>query len=158
MQVFKPELKSKYTYCPTTGNIIRAVRCGNYPQGSVCLSKVSNGKYLKVENMQAHRLAWFLHTGEQPPEQIDHINGNGLDNRWCNLRAADNSTNMMNIGVTAKSTTGIKGIFPVRGGKLYRAEVCIGGRRIQKHSKDVSYLQDWVTAKRKEVHGQYAHN
>ena len=158
MQVFKPELKSKYTYCPTTGNITRAVRCGNYPQGSVCAAKVTNGKYLKVETMQAHRLAWFLYTGEQPPEQIDHINGDGLDNRWCNLRAATYSTNQMNTGVRSDSATGIKGIHIVSRSKAYVARVIVGGKRIQKQSRDLEYLQQWVTAKRKELHGQYAHN
>lgn len=44
----------------------------------------------------------------------------------------------------------------VRNGTLFRAEVCIHGKRYQKHSKDVSKLQAWVTAKRQELHGEYA--
>ena len=43
----------------------------------------------------AHRLAWFLVTGEWP-DQIDHINGVRADNRWVNLRAVDSKTNSEN--------------------------------------------------------------
>lgn len=144
-----------FTYHPPTGRIYNQL-------GHVCSAKVTRGDYLKVsfdgkEYLQ-HRVAWFLYHGEQPPEQIDHHNGNGLDNRASNLRPADNSTNQMNIGATSKSTTGIKGIFPIRGGKLYRAEVCVDGVRHQKCSADPAKLEKWVVDKRNELHGQYAHH
>ena len=158
MQVFKPELKAKYAYCPLTGNVYRLVRCGKCLAGSVCSSKSNGGKYLKVEDMLVHRLAWFLHTGEQPPSQIDHINGDGVDNRWDNLRCADYSTNQMNTGVTKKSSTGVKGVYPVKRGGAFCAEIRVNGVRLQKYSKDLQYLKQWVTAKRKELHGQYAHD
>lgn len=144
-----------FTYHPLTGRIYNQL-------GHVCSSKVTRGDYLKLsfagKDYVQHRVAWFLYYGEQPPEQIDHHNGNGLDNSASNLRPANNSTNQMNIGATSKSTTGIKGIFPIRGGKLYRAEVCVAGRRYQKCSADPSKLEQWVVDKRNELHGQYAHH
>lgn len=44
-----------------------------------------------VENVQypAHRLVWKLITGDEPALSIDHINQDPFDNRWCNLRLAD---------------------------------------------------------------------
>ena len=39
----------------------------------------------------AHRLAWFLKTGDWPKDKIDHINGIKGDNRWTNLRDVSQS-------------------------------------------------------------------
>jgi hypothetical protein len=42
------------------------------------------------------RLAFFYITGRMPSNQIDHINGNSLDDRWQNLREATATQNMQN--------------------------------------------------------------
>ena len=34
----------------------------------------------------AHDLAWLDMTGEFPKGEVEHINGNNNDDRWCNLR------------------------------------------------------------------------
>lgn len=41
---------------------------------------------------------------------IDHINGNKLDNRSCNLRPATNAENVRNHGKRIINTTGYKGV------------------------------------------------
>lgn len=154
------KLLGMYRYDPKTGVVFRTIRMGNYPAGSACNALSTNGKYYKTtykgNQVLLHRLAWFLYYKEQPPDVIDHKDGDGLNNRIDNLREATTSTNQMNIDVTVKSTTGIKGIMPVRGGKLYRAEVCVQGKRYQKHSKSIEELQGWVVAKRQTLHGEYA--
>lgn len=148
-----------FAYNPTTGEILRKVRTGNYPIGSKCTGKFLNG-YFKVtykgKQRVQHRLAWFLYYKEQPHEQINHIDLDITNNRIDNLRAATPSTNQMNINIHERSRTGVKGIMPVRGGTLYRAEVCVNDKRHQKHSKDIEVLKVWVKQKRTELHQTFS--
>ena len=48
---------------------------------------------------------------------IDHINGNTLDNRTINLRSCTRSQNMMNRGPQINNTSGYKGVFNINNGK-----------------------------------------
>lgn len=58
----------------------------------------------------AHRLAWLWMTGDWPRGQIDHINCNRADNRWCNLRMATKAQNAINAHIRANNTSGFKGV------------------------------------------------
>ena len=58
----------------------------------------------------AHRLAWVLHYGEEPPRVIDHINRDKSDNRIENLRDGSNGINEMNAKPPSRSPFGICGV------------------------------------------------
>lgn len=56
-----------------------------------------------------HRLIYMWHYGDSP-EYVDHINGNRLDNRIENLRAATKSQNCQNQKTPVNNTSGIKNV------------------------------------------------
>lgn len=65
---------------------------------------VNNGKYIRfiairdgvAHNIFAHRFAWFMHYGQLPKNQIDHIDGNMLNNKIENLRDVTSAQNHWN--------------------------------------------------------------
>lgn len=54
-----------------------------------------------------HHLIWLWETGELPKQEIDHINGNPRDNRFCNLRDVSKQVNMLNSYRSRKDTCGV---------------------------------------------------
>jgi len=113
------ELKKYLYYDPETGIFTRLKTvAGNAKKGDIAGFKQGNncGKtYLAVTlNMKLyllHRLAWLYVHGEFPKDQIDHINGNGVDNRISNLRDANPSINHMNMRKPSTNTSGIVGVY-----------------------------------------------
>lgn len=100
------ELQRLFKYNPETGELtwrehFFSNKVGK-PAGSSYQDK--NTSYLRVTTklgrFLAHRLCWKMATGNDPADVIDHINGNGLDNRICNLRdvsAKENSRNLRGL-------------------------------------------------------------
>lgn len=62
---------------------------------------------------------------------VDHINGNKLDNRRCNLRFATKSQNNMNCHV-ARGVSEFKGVVWAKrkNGGMWRARIVVGGKAI----------------------------
>jgi hypothetical protein len=68
--------------------------------------------------------------GKNPGAHVDHIDGDGLNNRRNNLRAASASQNAMNQRrLKANNTTGFKGVTRRRENK-WHAQIQYQGRKI----------------------------
>lgn len=62
--------------------------------------------------------------GAQKGQMLDHINGNGLDNRECNLRLCTNSQNQHNQKMRRKEASSIyKGISWYRNLEKWKAQI-----------------------------------
>ncbi len=83
------------------------------------------GQVLKYHTM-AHRVIWAMHAGEWAG-LIDHINGNGCDNRIANLRAVSSKENGRNAATPVTNSSGIMGVRFYKGG--WEACIFVDGRQ-----------------------------
>lgn len=84
--------------------------------------------YFKSKTYRAHRVAYLLHTGDWPIDQIDHINHVKDDNRWCNLRPASCLENNRNVPLTVNNTSGHKGVYWNKNNNVWMAKIWIGAK------------------------------
>jgi hypothetical protein len=61
--------------------------------------------------------------------EIDHINGDKLDNRRSNLRKANRAQNTANRGPLITNTSGYKGVSFAKREQLYRAYITFNGKQ-----------------------------
>ena len=87
--------------------------------------EIRMGDYL----YKAHRIAWFLHYNEQPPDTIDHIDGNGLNNSKENLRKASFSENSWNSKMNNNNSSGVKGVDWCAIKRKWRVRISINKKR-----------------------------
>lgn len=72
----------------------------------------------------------FLHQEvfKSPSQRIDHINGNKLDNRKCNLRGATVAQNAMNKKKCSKYSSKYKGVHWCKKAKKWIAQIKLQGK------------------------------
>jgi hypothetical protein len=106
-------LKELLHYCPETGQFTWLVESGSAHVGARA-GVIKSNKYVTIgvngKRYHAHRLAWFWMTGYWPKQDIDHINRQRADNRWCNLREVSRSKNLHNTDLRKDNSSGFKGI------------------------------------------------
>ena len=104
----------------------------------------------------AHRMAWAIQYGQWPSEQIDHINGDRLDNRIANLREATHAENCRNIGITKKTSHGVVGVTWCQEIGKWQARINCNRQRF--HLGSFALFDDAVAARRAaeiKYHGEF---
>lgn len=110
-------LKELLHYNPETGVFTWKINRSGKKVGDVagCPAKRQTNTYMVIgcDNFTflAHRLAWLYMTGELPNHVIDHMDGNGLNNSWTNLRDVTPSENLRNLPIRSDNKSGVNGVY-----------------------------------------------
>jgi len=103
---------------PTSNRVKRGSIAG-------CHHKASNsiviGLYGKL--FYAHRIIYLIYNGKWPDYEIDHIDGNRINNKPSNLREATRSQNQTNLGITKRNKSGIRGVWWDKNRKKWASQI-----------------------------------
>jgi len=157
------DLLKLLSYDPETGDFRWKVRKNSYGGkanvGSIAGGHTAESWGIRIngEMYLAHRLAWFYMTKSWPKEEIDHINRNRLDNRFCNLREANSQENKRNKSAYKNSKSGVKGVSWSNAANKWVARIHTGIK--YKHLGVFSEISEAKAAydlAAKKYHGEFA--
>lgn len=87
---------------------------------------------------------------------VDHIDGNGLNNRRANLRFATVSQNLCNRGPQVNNTSGFKGVIWHKSAQKWSAQIKIGRKNkylgLFDRALDAAHARQRASA---EIHGAF---
>ena len=108
----------------------------------------------KVTNIKLHRILL------NPPRNlyIDHINGNGLDNRKSNLRVCTNQQNQRNARKKRTASSIYKGVSFVKARSKFRAYIVVNNKQtgLGQFSNEIDAAKAY-DQKAKELFGEFAY-
>jgi len=104
----------------------------------------------------AHRLIYLMIKNELPI-QIDHIDGNKLNNRIENLRSSTQSENRMNAVRSTLNKSGVKGVCWSRSNRCWHVQVKKGKKNVYSgFFADLEFAELVSVEARNKHHGTFA--
>jgi hypothetical protein len=124
-----------FSYEPETGLIRWTKRSGKRGRVGQIAGNLDPKGYWRISflggTFQAHRIAFLLQQRTWPAGEVDHINGNRSDNRWCNLRQASRSLNGQNIRrPMSTNTSGFLGVSFHKGNGRWVAAIKVARKTL----------------------------
>lgn len=139
--------------------IIDVVDIERVAKHSWCLDRAGNRlDYAMTRiNNRSVRLHRYI---SSPPDglHVDHVNGNGLDNRRENLRLCSHRENLRNQRPQEGTVSGFKGVTVNKGSRRWRAKIVIDDREVLIGTfNDAESAARAYDAAALEMHGEFAH-
>lgn len=135
--ITQEQLKELLHYCPETGVWTWLVSRGKARKGDEAGHIMISGgkKYRGIRVLgypfRAHRLAFLYVNGVFPEQDVDHEDGNGLNNRWSNLRAVTPADNAKNQRLHSSNASGKSGVSWHKRDSKWQAIITVNSRKKQ---------------------------
>lgn len=155
--ITQEELKNNLCYCPFSGEFKWNIEKQGVYIGKIAghERKCNDISYIMInvndKTYLAHRLA-FLYMKGYLPKEIDHIDGDGTNNKWNNLRDVPHSINMKNQKRSKNNKSGITGVSWHKKSSKWISKIVVDGE--YKYLGTFSNIEDAIKA-RKEAEIKY---
>lgn len=129
-------LSKMFSYCERTGELTRMTgRHKGKVAGCKWTSKKRKTSYIILDifgkQNRAHNVIWTMLHGNIPkPLQIDHIDGDGTNNRLDNLRLVTSKENNHNQPRRSNNTSGVMGVYYRKNRQVWGARIILNGASI----------------------------
>lgn len=134
MELTQARLKELLHYDPETGMFTR-LACKRRDRVGKTAGYTNSKGYvvISVDNKQAyaHRLAWLYMSGAWPLDQVDHRDTDKANNRFVNLREADDIKNQQNRRAAKKGTaSGLLGAYQSKVSGRWSSRITVEGKQL----------------------------
>jgi hypothetical protein len=154
------QLKEHLQYDPETGTFIRIDSKRSDLVGRFAGRHDKRGRVmigLAGKEYFGHRLAWLYMTGQFPETGIDHIDCDCRNNKWSNLRIANQSQNNANARKQRNKSSRFKGVYYNRERMRWSAKITINRTQVLLgHFENEEAAAAAYIERAREIFGQYA--